>query len=68
MTGATLMCISVLITYFGTLEFRKNASNNHVAFNLKLIFSQITIALKNKSFLIFFFGYLFIAISWGLNS
>jgi Na+/melibiose symporter-like transporter len=68
MTGATLMCISVLVTYFGTLKFRKNASNNHVAFNLKLIFSQISIALKNKSFLIFFFGYLFIAISWGLNS
>ena len=68
MTGATLMCISVLVTYFGTLQYRNTSSNNHTAFNLKLIFSQIFIALKNKSFLIFFFGYLFIAVGWGLNS
>jgi len=38
------------------------------AFTLRLIFSQLLIALKNKSFLIFFFGYLFIAVSWGMGS
>tara|TARA_B100001250_G_scaffold26698_2_gene22018 strand:+ start:241 stop:1665 length:1425 start_codon:yes stop_codon:yes gene_type:complete len=68
MTGAILMCISVLVTYFGTLKYRNSSSVNQSSFDLKLIFSQIFIALKNKSFLIFFFGYLFIAISWGLNS
>jgi len=68
MTGATLMTISVLVTYFGTLKYRNTSSNNEISFDLKLIFSQIFIALKNKSFQIFFFGYLFIAVSWGLNS
>ena len=68
MTGAVLMSISVLVTYFGTLKYRNTSSNNEISFDLKLIFSQIFIALKNKSFQIFFFGYLFIAVSWGLNS
>ena len=68
MTGAVLMSISVLVTYFGTLKYRNTSSNDQISFDLKLIFSQIFIALKNKSFLIFFFGYLFIAVSWGLNS
>lgn len=68
MTGTILMCISVLITYFGTLKYSNSSSNIKASFNLKLIISQIYIALKNKSFLIFFFGYLFIAVGWGLNS
>ena len=68
MTGATLMSISVLVTYFGTLKYRNSSLNDQISFDLKLIFSQIFTALKNKSFLIFFFGYLFIAVSWGLNS
>ena len=68
MTGALLMCGAVLITYFGTLKYRDNSYKDISSFDLKLIFTQIYIALKNKSFLIFFFGYLFIAISWGLNS
>lgn len=68
MTGSILMCISVLITYFGTLKYSNSSSNIKASFNLKLIISQIYIALKNKSFLIFFFGYLFIAVGWGLNS
>mgnify|MGYP001467294911 CR=1 FL=1 len=68
MTGATIMCVSVLITYFGTLKYRDNSQIDITAFNLKLIFNQIFIALKNRSFLIFFFGYLFIAVSWGMGS
>jgi len=68
MTGTILMCISVLITYFGTLKYSNSSSKVKASFNLKLIISQIYIALKNKSFLIFFFGYLFIAVGWGLNS
>jgi GPH family glycoside/pentoside/hexuronide:cation symporter len=68
MTGTILMCISVLITYFGTFKYSNSSSNIKASFNLKLIISQIYIALKNKSFLIFFFGYLFIAVGWGLNS
>ena len=68
MTGATLMSISVLVTYFGTLKYRNTSFNDQISFDLKLIFSQIFTALQNKSFLIFFFGYLFIAVSWGLNS
>mgnify|MGYP003320343241 FL=1 len=68
MTGATIMCTSVLITYFGTLKYRDNSQIDIPVFNLKLIFNQIFIALKNRSFLIFFFGYLFIAVSWGMGS
>ena len=68
MTGAGLMCISVLVTYFGTLKYRSNTKIKTQAFTLRLIFSQLLIALKNKSFLIFFFGYLFIAVSWGMGS
>ena len=68
MTGAGLMCISVLVTYFGTLKYRSNTKIKTQAFTLRLIFSQLVIALKNKSFLIFFFGYLFIAVSWGMGS
>ena len=68
MTGATIMCASVLITYFGTLKYRDNSQIDIPIFNLKLIFNQIFIALKNRSFLIFFFGYLFIAVSWGMGS
>ena len=68
MTGATIMCLSVLVTYFGTLKYRDNSQIDIPVFNLKLIFNQIFIALKNRSFLIFFFGYLFIAVSWGMGS
>ena len=68
MTGAGLMCISVLVTYFGTLKYRSNTKIKAQSFTLGLIFSQLLIALKNKSFLIFFFGYLFIAVSWGMGS
>lgn len=68
MTGATIMCLSVLITYFGTLKYRDNSQIDITTFNLRLIFNQIFIALKNRSFLIFFFGYLFIAVSWGMGS
>jgi len=62
------MCISVLATYFGTLKYRNNTMIETQVFTLKLILSQILVALKNKSFLIFFFGYLFIAVSWGMGS
>ena len=68
MTGATIMCIAVLITYFGTLQYKHNPIQNTQIFNLKTIAKQIGIALKNKSFLTFFFGYLFIAISWSMSS
>ena len=68
MTGAAIMCISVLITFFGTLKYRHNPLDASASFNLKLILNQILIALKNKSFLIFFFGYLFLAMSWGMGS
>ena len=68
MTGATIMCISVLVTYFGTLKYRETYEVEIAAFNLRLILNQIFIALKNKSFLIFFFGYLFIAVSCGMGS
>ena len=68
MTGATIMCLSVLVTYFGTLKYRDNSQIDITTFKLRLIFNQIFIALKNRSFLIFFFGYLFIAVSWGMGS
>ena len=68
MTGAAFMCISVLFTYFGTLKYRHSTREEIQIFNLGLIFKQILIALKNKSFQIFFFGYLFIAIGYGMGA
>lgn len=68
MTGATIMCIAVLVTYFGTLQYKHNPIKDSQIFNLKTIYGQILIALKNKSFLTFFFGYLFIAVSWSMSS
>ena len=68
MTGASIMCVSVLLTYFGTLKYKYKQTEDLNVFNIQLIFKQIVIALKNKSFLIFFFGYLGIAMSWGMGS
>ncbi len=67
-TGASIMIITVMLTYFGTLKYKspeREFIKNHT---LKLILKQISIAFKNKTFVLFFFGYLFIAASWGLSS
>ena len=54
MTGATLMSISVLVTYFGTLKYRNTSFNNQISFDLKLIFLKFLQPYKINHFLIFF--------------
>ena len=41
MTGASIMCISVLLTYFGTLKYRNQSDEYIATVDLKLIFNQI---------------------------
>ena len=66
-TGACLMAIAVLTTYFGTLEYKHNR-NAIQSYSLGDLIKQILTALKNRNFILFFFGYLFIASSWGISS
>ena len=66
-TGACLMAIAVLTTYFGTLQYKHNR-NAVQSYSLGDLIKQILTALKNRNFILFFFGYLFIASSWGISS
>ena len=67
-TGAIVMVITVLYSSFSTKNQVKSLSKWSGSISLGDILKELKIALGNKSFLIFFFGYLFIAVSWGLNS
>ena len=62
------MLASVLITYYGTLKKSKDVNKFNYSFTIHQIFNQILNAFRTKSFILFFLGYLFIALSWGLSS
>ncbi|MEC8218927.1 MAG: MFS transporter [Pseudomonadota bacterium] len=68
LTGSLIMMASVLITYYGTLKKSKDINKFHYSFTIRQIFNQILNAFRTKSFILFFLGYLFIALSWGLSS
>jgi len=67
LTGACLMAVVVLITYFGTIQYKHNRTTV-TSYLLGDLIKQILIALKNPNFILFFLGYLFIASSWGISS
>ena len=65
-TGAFLMGISVLYSSFSTKNEVKNLSQWRGSISIDQILKEIFTAMANKSFLIFFFGNLFLSVSWGL--
>ena len=66
LTGAILMIISVLYSSYSTKDEIKSLSKWTGNITLTDIFKELRIAIGNKSFLIFFFGNLFLSLSWGL--
>ena len=65
-TGAIVMVITVLYSSFSTKNEVKALSKWSGSISLGDILKELKIALGNKSFLIFFFGNLFLSLSWGL--
>ena len=66
LTGALVMIISVLYSSYSTKDEIKSLSKWTGNITLTDIFKELRIAIGNKSFLIFFFGNLFLSLSWGL--
>ena len=66
LTGAILMIISVLYCSYTTRDQAKNLSKWSGTISLLSILTELKIALSNRSFMIFFFGNLFLSLSWGL--
>ena len=66
LTGAAIMVISALYCSVSTKDHAKNLSRWSGAISLSSIINELKIALSNKSFVIFFFGNLFLSLSWGL--
>ena len=66
LTGAILMIISVLYCSYTTKDQAKNLSKWSGTISLLSILKELKIALSNRSFMIFFFGNLFLSLSWGL--
>ena len=66
LTGAIVMIISVLYSSYSTKDEIKSLSKWTGNITLTDIFKELRIAIGNKAFLIFFFGNLFLSLSWGL--
>jgi Na+/melibiose symporter-like transporter len=60
------MVITVLYSSFSTKNEIKTLSKWSGSISLRDILNELKIALGNKSFLIFFFGNLFLSLAWGL--
>ena len=66
LTGAIVMIISALYSSYSTKDEIKSLSKWTGNITLTDIFKELRVAIGNKSFLIFFFGNLFLSLSWGL--
>ncbi len=66
LTGAFVMAITVLYSTFTTKNDIISLSKWSGSVSIKDIFSELKIAVGNSSFLVFFFGNLFLSLSWGL--
>jgi|TARA_E500000178_G_scaffold329229_1_gene359939 GPH family glycoside/pentoside/hexuronide:cation symporter len=67
-TGAILMIFSVLYSSISTRNESKNLSKWRGSISIYDIFNELKIALGNKSFIVFFFGNLFLSLAWGLSN
>ena len=66
LTGAFVMAITVLYSTLTTKSDISSLSKWSGSVSIKDIFSELKIAIGNSSFLVFFFGNLFLSLSWGL--
>ncbi|MFL2713102.1 MAG: MFS transporter [Gammaproteobacteria bacterium TMED226] len=66
LTGAIIMIVTVLYSSFTTKDNNENLSKWTGTISLQEILKELKIAIGNKSFLIFFFGNLFLSLAWGL--
>ena len=67
-TGAILMIFSVLYSSISTRNESKSLSKWRGSISIYEIFNELKIALGNKSFIVFFFGNLFLSLAWGLSN
>jgi len=68
LVGSLMMAVTILLSFFATLKYSKISVSEAVTFSIQEILKSTRAALKNKSFRLFFFGYLFIAMGWGMGS
>jgi Na+/melibiose symporter-like transporter len=66
LTGGFVMAFSVLFSSLSTKHEIKQLSGWKGSNSLSDIFSELLVAISNKSFLLFFFGNLTLSVSWGL--
>ena len=66
LTGASVMVFSVLYSTISTRKEIHNLSKWSGSISLSQIFTELKIAISNKSFILFFLGSLTLSISWGL--
>jgi Na+/melibiose symporter-like transporter len=65
-TGAFMMVLSIIYSSFSTIKEIDNLSSWKGSISISEIFSELKIAISNKSFILFFLGSLSLSISWGL--
>jgi Na+/melibiose symporter-like transporter len=65
-TGAFMMVLSIIYSSFSTIKEIDNLSTWKGSISISEIFSELKIAISNKSFVLFFLGSLSLSISWGL--
>ncbi|MEK9649810.1 MAG: MFS transporter [Gammaproteobacteria bacterium] len=68
LVGSFMMLATILISFFGTLKYSNISVSKAVSFSVKEMLHSTKKAIGNKSFKLFFFGYLFIASGWGMGS
>ena len=67
-TGAAIMGLFIIISSIATLQYGTALSSWEGRITLKDIFSEIRLALTNKTFVIFFFGSFGLSVAWGLGN
>jgi Na+/melibiose symporter-like transporter len=66
LTGAFMMVLSIIYSSLSTIKEIDNLSSWKGSISISEIFSELKIAISNKSFILFFLGSLSLSISWGL--
>ena len=66
LTGAFMMVLSIIYSSLSTIKEIDNLSSWKGSISISEIFSELKIAISNKSFILFFLGSLSLYISWGL--
>ena len=67
-TGAAIMGLFIIISSIATLRYGTALSSWEGRITLKDIYTEIRLALTNKTFVIFFFGSFGLSVAWGLGN